>query len=593
MNLSGGATDMSENMPLSSKMPTVLIADDDIPNRLVLQAILEKQGYCVLQADDGVQAVDVFSREHPDLVLMDIKMPNMDGYEATQQIKAMSTDAFIPVIFLTATSDSKGLARCVASGGDDFFTKPYNRILLQTRISALLRIRELYSTVQYQRNKLDNHQKRFDREKQLAKRLFANIIETGSLNLPYVQSMLSPMSLFSGDILLAAPKPSGGLHVLLGDFTGHGLAAAIGALPVSSVFYGMTAKGYSIAEIVTEINTKLKMILPADIFLAACVIDLNPGSHTLSIWNGGIPSVVIYGEKEQDITRSLSPRHLPLGIASDESFSRRVEMIEIRQDDRIYIHSDGITEVANPDGLMFGRQRLENVFEKNTDSAELFDEIRSELIKFQDGGAQQDDMTMIELRYNQQQLEDTVFHDKTQTKRAVQPSSEWDFSMGLSADLLGCFDPLPLLIQSVCDMQGFRGQRQQLYTVFSELFTNALDHGILNLDSTLKGTADGFAKYYMEREVRLSNLTDGSIKIYVAHQPNAEGGLLTIRVEDTGDGFDYQENQVSLESNVGHSGRGIQLLNTICEKIEYRGNGNMLILSIVVQKRNIPVAFEI
>jgi len=577
MNSSANAIDMSENMPLNSKMPTVLIADDDVPNRLLLQAILEKQGYHVLQADDGVQAVDVFAREHPDLVLMDIKMPNMDGYEATRRIKAMSTDAFVPVIFLTATSDSEGLARCVASGGDDFFTKPYNRILLQARIGALLRIRELYNTVQYQRNELENHQKRFDREKQLAKRLFVNIIETGSLDLPYVQSMLSPMSLFSGDILLAAPKPSGGLHVLLGDFTGHGLAAAIGVLPVSSVFYGMTTKGYSIAEIVTEINTKLKMILPTDMFLAACVIDLNPGSHTLSVWNGGIPPVVIYGEKEQKIIRSLPPHHLPLGIASDESFSRRVEMTEIRQDDRIYIHSDGITEATNPDGLMFGRQRLENIFVKNSNSSELFGEISHELIKFQAGGAQQDDMTMIELRYNQQQLEDTVFHDKAQQiKRAEQLSSEWDFSMGLSADLLGCFDPLPLLIQSVCDMQGFRGQRQQLYTVFSELFTNALDHGILNLDSTLKGTADGFAKYYMEREARLLNLADGSIKIYVAHRPNAEGGLLTIRVEDTGSGFDYQENQISLESNVGHSGRGIQLLNTICEKIEYMGNGNIV-----------------
>ncbi len=576
MSLSASVIDMSENIPLNSKMPTVLIAEDDIPNRLALKAILEKQGYHVLQAADGVQAVDVFGREHPDLVLMDIKMPNMDGYEATQRIKAMSIDAFVPVIFLTATSDSEGLAKCVASGGDDFFTKPYNRILLQARIGTLLRIRELYKTVQHQRNELDGHQKRFDREKQLAKRLFANIIETGSLSLPYVKSMLSPMSLFSGDILLAAPKPSGGLHVLLGDFTGHGLAAAIGVLPVSSVFYGMTAKGYSVAEIVTEINTKLKTILPTDMFLAACAIDLNPGSHTLSVWNGGIPPVVIYGEKEQKIIRSLPPRHLPLGIACDESFNRRVEMIEIRQDDRIYIHSDGITEAANPDGLMFGHQRLENMFVKNTNSTELFDDIRNELIKFQAGGAQQDDMTMIELQYNQQQLEDTVFHDKAYTKRVEQPSSTWDFSMGLSADLLGCFDPLPLLIQSVCDMQGFRGQRQQLYTVFSELFTNALDHGILNLDSTLKGTADGFAKYYMEREARLSNLDDGSISIYVAHQPNAEGGLLTIRVEDTGNGFDYQENQVSLESNVGHSGRGIQLLHTICEKIEYMGNGNIV-----------------
>lgn len=576
MNSSSRPISMSKNTSMDSKTLTVLVADDDIPNRLVLQAILEKQNYRVLQADDGLQAVEMYTREQPDLVLMDIKMPKMDGYEATRRIKAMSVDAFVPVIFLTATSDSEGLAKCVESGGDDFLTKPYNRVLLQARIDALLRIRELYNTVQEQRNELADHQKRLDRERQLAKRLFTNIVETGSLDLPYMQSMLSPMSLFSGDILLAAPKPSGGLHVLLGDFTGHGLAAATGALPVSSIFYGMTTKGYSIAEIVSEINTKLKIILPTDMFLAACVIDVNPGSHTLSVWNGGIPPIVIYGEEEQEIIRTLPPRHLPLGIANEDSFNRRVEVMEMRQDDRIYIYSDGITEAVNPEGEMFGRQRLENIFINNTSSEELFNEIRSALIKYQAGRAQQDDMTMIELRYNQQQLEDTIFIDKSQLKLAEQSSSEWNFSMDLGADLLTHFDPLPLLIQAVCDMQSFRGQRQQLYTVFSELFSNALDHGILNLDSDLKGTADGFAKYYMEREARLLNLNEGSIKINVAHRPHEDGGLLTIRIEDSGDGFDFKRKQVALEKNVGNAGRGIQLLDSICEKIEYFGKGNIV-----------------
>ena len=555
----------------------VLVADDDVPNRLILKAILEKQGYRVFLADDGVQAVDVFHREHPDLILMDIKMPNMDGYEATRRIKSINGDAFVPVIFLTATTDSEGLAKCVESGGDDFLTKPYNRVLLQARIDALLRIRDLYNTVQYQRNELARHQKRLDRERQLAKRLFNNIVETGSLNLPYVKSMLSPMSLFSGDILMAAAKPSGGLHILLGDFTGHGLAAAIGALPVSSIFYGMTKKGYSIAEIVTEINSKLKIILPTDMFLAACIVDVNPASHTLSIWNGGIPQVLIYGEEEQEIVRTVEPRHLPLGIVDGESFDRRIDVVEVRQGDRIFIHSDGITETSNPAGNMFGRGRLENIFVENKQSDNLFYEIHEALINFLAGANQQDDMTLIEIKYDQEQLEKTVQHDSSQERHALQPSSSWNLSMELGADLLRHFDPLPLLIKSVCDMQGFQGQRQQLYTVFSELFSNALDHGVLNLDSKLKQTADGFAKYYMERGTRLSELSEGSIKVDIHHQPDEKGGLLTVRFEDSGSGFDFNRQETpSLASNVGHSGRGIQLLHSICDEITYEGNGNVI-----------------
>jgi len=555
---------------------TILIADDDLPNRFVLQAILDKQGFKVLQADDGLQAVEIFKREKPDLVLMDIKMPNMDGYEATQNIKAMSGETFVPVIFLTATSDSEGLAKCVESGGDDFLTKPYNHILLKARIDALLRIRELYDTVRIQRNELASHQKRLDRERELASKLFNNIVETGSLDLPNINSLLSPMSLFSGDILLVAPKPSGGLHVLLGDFTGHGLAAATGALPVSSVFYGMTAKGFSVPDIISEINEKLISILPVDMFLAACMIEMNPSSHTLSIWSGGIPPVLIYSEYEKKITREIAPRHLPLGIAGGHAFSRRVDVVEMHEGDRVYIYSDGVTETVNPDGVMYGHERLGEVFENNKNSVNLFDEIHINLQEFQAGGEQYDDVAMIELQYQQTLLESMV-DLKSSLKSSVEyPPSSWSLSMELDADIIRHFDPLPLLIQSVNDLQGFRGQGQKLYTVFSELFSNALEHGILELDSNLKKTADGFARYYTERQSKLGELVKGKIKIDITHRPNDGGGELVIRFQDSGKGFDFRAARLAMEDNVTHSGRGMGLIKSLCDEVKYDGNGNIV-----------------
>ena len=561
---------------MDNKDLTILIADDDVPNRFVLQAILDKQGFNVLQADDGLQAVEIFKRDKPDLVLMDIKMPGMDGYEATRIIKENSAETFVPVIFLTATSDSEGLARCVESGGDDFLTKPYNHVLLKARIDALLRIRELYNTVQTQRNELASHQKRLDRERELASRLFNNIVETGSLGLPNINSLLSPMSLFSGDILLVAPKPSGGLHVLLGDFTGHGLAAATGALPVSSVFYGMTAKGFSVADIVTEINEKLLAILPVDMFLAACMVDMNPISHTLSIWSGGIPPVLIYSEYEKRITKEIAPRHLPLGIVGGNKFSKRVDVIEMHEGDRVYIYSDGVTETVNPDGYMYGPERLNDVFEKNKSPRKLFDDIYADLQKFQAGGEQQDDVAMIELQYQQSLLESLVDLKTSLNTSVGHPPSSWSLSMELGADLMRSFDPLPLLIQSVNDLQGYRGQGQKLYTVFSELFSNALEHGILELNSDLKKTADGFARYYTERQSKLGELLKGKIRVDIKHSPKDVGGELVIRFQDSGDGFDFRAARVSLEENVSHSGRGIQLLESLCEQVKYDGNGSIV-----------------
>jgi len=133
-----------------------------------------------------------------------------------------------------------------------------------------------------------------------------------------------------------------------------------------------------------------------------------------------------------------------------------------------------------------------------------------------------------------------------------------------------------LLIQSVSDMQGLRGQRQQLYTVFSELFSNALEHGVLGLDSGLKESAGGFTQYYREREAKLGKLEEGTIRIKIEHSPEDDGGVLRIRFEDSGTGFNYQKSRVSLEDNQGHSGRGVHLLQSLCDKVTYDGNGNIV-----------------
>ena len=560
---------------------SVLVADDDATNRLLLEAILRKEGYQVLHAEDGYEAVAIFDRERPDLVLMDIRMPGLDGYQATEQIKAMSGDIFVPVIFLTANSDIDSMVRSVESGGDDFLAKPYSRIQLQARINALMRIRELYNTVHQQRNELMQHQKRLERERQLAKRLFTNIVHTGSLDQPNINYRLSPMSLFSGDILLAAAKPSGGLHVILGDFTGHGLAAATGALPVSSIFYGMTAKGYSITEIVAEINARLVRMLPVDMFLAACLVDVDTTTHTLTVWNGGLPPLLVYDGEQRRITHRLPSRHLPLGIVDEsvdgESFSQRMSVVPIREGDRFYVCSDGVQETQNPQGEMFGEARFMALFEEDVPPSEIFPTILARLAEFQAGGLQQDDVTLLEVCYELAHLgerggelqEETQVHDRMSTTPAV-----WSMSLCLSAEMLRDMDPLPLLIQILMDLQGFRGQRQQLYTVFSELYSNALEHGLLSLDSSRKATADGFAEYYRERERRLAGLREGELHIEVQHEPVGEGGKLTITLEDTGAGFDYHEDTPSLAENRGHAGRGIQLLRAICDEVHFLGQGN-------------------
>ena len=138
---------------------TVLIAEDSAADRLLLSTIVRRQGHEVLTAANGAEAVEVFRREQPHLVLMDAMMPVMDGFEAARQIKTLAGESLVPIIFLTSLTESEALARCLEAGGDDFLAKPYNQVILTAKIKAMDRLRRLQATVLQQRDLIARHSK--------------------------------------------------------------------------------------------------------------------------------------------------------------------------------------------------------------------------------------------------------------------------------------------------------------------------------------------------------------------------------------------------------------------------------------------------
>src|SRR5690606_32493674 len=149
------------------------------------------------------------------------------------------------------------------------------------------RMRELHSTMLGQRDQIAQNNSRLIQEQTGAKHVFDNVAHSGCLNAGNVRYLLSSLAVFNGDVLVAAMRPSGSMMVLLGDFTGHGLPAAIGAMPLASTFYGMVPKGFSMTDILREINTKLKNILPVGIFCCATILDINFRKRKIKIWKIG------------------------------------------------------------------------------------------------------------------------------------------------------------------------------------------------------------------------------------------------------------------------------------------------------------------
>ncbi len=122
---------------------TILVVDDNLQNLELLQAYLEDLSCKVILAQDGVQAMRAVAEHSPDLILLDIMMPKMSGFEVCRRLKEDETTCDIPVVMITALNELGDIERAVAAGTDDFLSKPINKLELLIRIKSLLRISHL------------------------------------------------------------------------------------------------------------------------------------------------------------------------------------------------------------------------------------------------------------------------------------------------------------------------------------------------------------------------------------------------------------------------------------------------------------------
>ncbi|PSB50922.1 two-component system response regulator, partial [Chroococcidiopsis cubana CCALA 043] len=123
--------------------PKILVVDDHPASRMTAVAILSVEGYEVLEADSGSSALESVSQGQPDLILLDVMMPEMDGFEVCCQLKQDEQTRLIPVIFITALNDRQARIRGIEAGGDDFLSKPFDRLELAARVKSLVRQKRL------------------------------------------------------------------------------------------------------------------------------------------------------------------------------------------------------------------------------------------------------------------------------------------------------------------------------------------------------------------------------------------------------------------------------------------------------------------
>jgi CheY-like chemotaxis protein len=562
------ATAASNWPSADSELPlTVLLADDDTFSRELLALLVRAAGHEVIHASDGAEAVQRFQETRPDLVFMDVVMPKMDGYQATEAIKACSVDDHVPVIFITGLADTASLTKCLACGGDDFLTKPYNEIILKAKLNAHARIRRLTVALNERNRQLARDKERTEREHRVAERVFSKTLAAGQTANDAIRHHVSPLAIFNGDVFQSGVAPDGSLHVLLGDFTGHGLAAAIGTLPVSETFAPLVKKGLGTGSIAYELNRKLREILPDDMFFAATLITVNAYRDTARIWSGGLPDTLVVDPKGQT-ARRVHSQHMPLGILDDGEFDSSLQTIPLVAGERIYVYTDGIIEAHRSDTMQFGEDNLLAVLCKAQGASSRVESVVSALGEFLGTDTQSDDISLIEIECS---AADTAILDG----RHTEPEAAWQLCLPMRGRLLSEVNPIPQLSSLLSATPIPDEHRHVICTLLAELYSNAVEHGVLGMDSTIKQHEDGYIAYYDARKNNLRYDDQAFVNIGLSYTPSTEGGYIELSIQDSGIGF---QSDPKMQHSPADKERfhGIDLIRGLCEDIRYDGETNTL-----------------
>ncbi len=264
----------------------ILVVDDIEANRDVLSRRLKRQGHTVTTAENGSQALQSLRESVFDLVLLDIMMPEMDGYEVLRRLKADPALGHIPVIMISALNELDSVVRCIELGAEDYLPKPFNPILLKARIGACLekkrsrdretqdhrRMQELAGALALQNSEMTRWRKALEADLAVARRTQQALI----LSVPplaegwQVEVVYKPLIQVGGDAYGWRQLDNEVWLFWLADATGHGVAAALLTTLIASLFKRASDSTISAHGILARVNEEFHKILDGSSFMTAC-----------------------------------------------------------------------------------------------------------------------------------------------------------------------------------------------------------------------------------------------------------------------------------------------------------------------------------
>ncbi|MBL8376957.1 MAG: SpoIIE family protein phosphatase [Burkholderiales bacterium] len=560
-----------------------LVIDGSPSHAAYLCAILQSAGHQALHAADGEAGLKIYADERPDLVLLDLHMPGMGGRECARLLRAADPARWVPIWFVTASRDPEEIGEAIAAGADALIPKPVSEPILRAQIANAARYTMVNRQMQNQIAELQNYHDTSEEENRTAREIMKKLLTIQSDHGKVLKVWNAPAFKFSGDIVMAERSPDGSFKVLLADGVGHGLTAALNVLPLGRAFQAMAHKGFGLPALVTELNNTIRRDLPSHRFVAATLINVDVIEDRIEVWNGGNPPCLILDAAGCVLARCES-RHLPLGVVAGEEIDAQPEIHPFIEEAQIVACSDGIVEAFDGNGRAFGESGLTAALAQAAPEAR-FEAARMAVVEHLAGESAADDVTLAlidctaEAARRRRSGEATTAVQKLVEAAPLAPRGDWELRLRVGAERLKRIEVVPILQEFLARFDPVGALDKSTFVVLSELFNNALDHGLLELDSGLKAESNGLQAYTRERERRLNALTDGAIAIDIARVETDTGTKLRVRVKDSGKGFDSKAWKLDAASLFRRTDRGINLVEKLCESVEYMDNGSEIVVT--------------
>jgi len=391
----------------------LLLVDDAKPNLDILVEGL-KGDHKLSLAMNGEMALQIAARTPPDLVLLDIMMPGIDGYEVCRRLRAMPETAEVPIIFLSSLEDVRNKSLGFEAGANDYVTKPFNLLEVKARVRALLKAKAYSDAVKEQ----------LAADLRVAHEIQMGMIpqDFSALEQAYgvdLAGALEPAREVGGDLYSAFPGVAGRLVLLVGDVSGKGIPASLFMVRASSL---ARLLGRDIAEperILARLNDELSADNPSGMFVTMLCAVFDPATGRMAMANAGHNRPVLLRDGEPP-RWAVSGLGTALGFEPGLSFERTE--VTLQPGDALVLYTDGVNEAFNAQAECYGNERLLGGLAAFTRkpapevTAGLLQQVRT----FVAGAPQSDDLAVLVLRVMHRVLALELMGTPQEVMRAVE-----------------------------------------------------------------------------------------------------------------------------------------------------------------------------